>query len=179
MHVRVCVCISILTRGKREKEIRFTVQTGSALWRLMGCLDVPLLRTRSARKNLSANVGRGYVGEPSPLVPFGISPYVPHFLSLSISLSRFNSTLSHRLRASPFSVALLFSVSFPLPVSPFLASLCDNEMTLLSLSLNLVSFSSCLCAHSFCIVFMFFFIYLSYVQCSKELVHILGYTYVQ
>jgi len=87
-------------------------------------LDVPLLRPRSARKNLLANVGRGYVGEPSPLVPFGISPYVPHFLFSSVSLSQFNSALSHRLSPYlPFFVALLVFIFFPLPVSPFLACL--------------------------------------------------------
>lgn len=93
-----------LEERKREMEIRFTVQTRAALAShgLPRPLDVPLLRPRSARKNLSANVGRGYVGEPFPLVPFGISPYVPRFLSSSVSLSQFNSALFHRLRISPF-----------------------------------------------------------------------------
>lgn len=99
----MCACISTLVEEKREREILYTVQTGTALCRPMGCLDVPLLPVlQSARKNLSANVGRGYVGEPSPLVPFGISPYVLHFLSLFIFLSHFNFALSHRLRVSPF-----------------------------------------------------------------------------
>jgi len=90
-------------RGKKEREIRFN---GANEGRTPTChgspLDVPLLRPRSARKNLSANVGRGYVGEPSPLIPFGLTPYAPHFLSLSISLFHFNSALFHRLRILPF-----------------------------------------------------------------------------
>lgn len=68
----------------------------------------------------------------------------------------------------PFSVALLVSVSFPLPVSPFLTSLRDDEMTLLWLFLNLVTFSSCLCIYSFCIAFFFYI--LSRVQCTKKLI---------
>lgn len=111
MYVYVCISTLVRREGEKERErqIRFTVQTGAALWRPMGCLDVPLLRPRSARKNLPANVGRGYVGEPSPLVPFGISPYVLHFVSLSISFSHFNSALSHTV--SPVSVSHSFSVA--------------------------------------------------------------------
>lgn len=54
-------------------------------------LDAPLPH-RSARKNLSANVGRGYVGEPSLSRFLGFFPLTSFlFLSffLSFSLSRF------------------------------------------------------------------------------------------
>ena len=135
LYIRVCDSMRAyafppwLARGKKERdggtfhganENRIGVLNHG----LSRPLDVPLLRPRSARKNLLANVGRGYVGEPSPLVPFGISPYVPHFLFSSVSLSQFNSALSHRLSPYlPFFVALLVSIFFPLPVSPFLACL--------------------------------------------------------
>lgn len=100
--VYVCMCISTLVRDKRKREREIRCAKGgphSGVPWVASTFPFSVL----ARKNLSANVGRGYVGEPSPLVPFGISPYVLHFLSLSVSLSHFNSALSHRrLRVSPF-----------------------------------------------------------------------------
>lgn len=147
----------------------FTTHTGAAFCCPMGCLDVPLLPVlQSARKNLSANVGRGYVGEPSPLVPFGISPYVLHFLSLSIAPSHFNFALSHRLRVSPF-----LRLSFILRLLPITGVTVSRFSTMMKWHFPRCLLISCLflsvCLHPFCVV-LTFFIYLSHVRYIKKLV---------
>lgn len=116
---------SVKRERERGGEVRLRCKRNG---RPMG-LRVPLLR-RFARKNLSANVGRGYVGEPS-LSRSSASPY-PVALPPSLSFSRFNSAFSHRLRfTTSRSFSLQSTVCLLLTLCVTVSRLCDDEMTVL------------------------------------------------
>lgn len=121
VYIRTCTCVRAfppcLEKKKEKEKERKSIRFAAALWRPM---SFPF-SVFDPHVKICRYVGRGYVGEPSPLVPFGISPYVLHFLSLYLSLF-FTLTLLFPTVFHPFSIALLFSVFLPLPVSPFLAS---------------------------------------------------------
>lgn len=170
----VCGCISTLARGKGEREIRFTVQTrAAALWLASHGLHrrSPSSVLRFARKNLSAKRGAWLRGrEPSPLVPFGASPYFSCTSSpLSISLSHFNSALSHRLRGLPF-LHRSFIIRL-LPITGVTISRLSDSPRWRNDTSHLISrlFLPAYVLIRFALCLLFFFIYSSCMQCSKKL----------
>lgn len=152
----VYACISTLARGKRERE--GDTFHGANESRTLATHGLPFpssvlgLHVKICRRTWGVVTWENLLlSFPSglPLTFLTSSPYLSLFLILT-------PLFSHRLRI------LALSLSPSHYRCHHFSPLCDDEMTLLSLSLNLTFFSSCLCAHSFCIVFTFLFIYLAY-----------------